>query len=76
MSNFAQMVALQEEMQKMQWEMSQLVHFLGLVLSVTGPVEVDHRQAELFKASGLEPDFDLEQDESKVTFRLVASDGQ
>jgi len=67
---------LAKEMQKMQWEMSQLVHFLGLVLSVTGPITVERRQAELFKVSGLEPDFDVAEDESQVTFRLVASDGQ
>lgn len=67
---------LQSEMRSMAWQMHQLVHFLGLALSVTGPLEIDRRSAELFKASGLEPDFAFSEDNQILYLRLIPIDGE
>ena len=52
-----------------------LHNMLGSILSVTGPVTVSSEQGMLYIRSGLEPDFEIQEDGS-AKFFLVSVDGK
>lgn len=76
MNELQALLQMEQERQQMEFQLHQLVHLLGMVLSVTGPMSIDKRQAELFKESKLEPLFDFSEDGETIRFFLTHPDGK